>query len=184
MRRKYVSHKKLKKNELYNEQVFIPGAVAPKLSTELHEILAEDELKHVLKKQKEEKSNKVVLYKLKLVGNVFLIFIGCLFLMGQYASITFNQKEIKNLKSQLKGIQNTNATLKSEIAESIDLTFIKQKAMGKLGMVEPAPHQIVYIDIPKVSYTAYYQPPMNEPIQPAEEDVVAASFFDFFNWKE
>ncbi|NLM12576.1 MAG: hypothetical protein GX209_02360 [Epulopiscium sp.] len=183
MRRKYVSHKKFKNDELYNEQIFMHGAVAPKLSHELHDILIEDEEQSSLKKKKAEKSNQVVFYKLKLVGNVFLIFIGCLFLMGQYASITFNQKEIKNMKVQLKEIQNTNASLKSEIAESIDLTLIKQKAMGKLGMVEPAPHQIVYIDIPKISYTAYYQP-NNEPIQPTEENVVAASFFDFFDWKE
>ncbi|MDK2789355.1 MAG: hypothetical protein PWP07_2600, partial [Epulopiscium sp.] len=183
MGRKYVAHKKLKKNDFYNEQIFVPGATAPKLSTEFHEILVEDALKHPLQKQKAEKSNEVVFYKLKLVGNVVLIFIGCLFLMGQYASITFNQKQIKNMKSQLKELQNMNTSLKSEIAESIDLTVIKKKATEKLGMVEPAPHQIVYIDIPKVSYTAYYQP-NNEQEQTAEEDVVAASFFDFFNWKE
>ena len=87
------------------------------------------------------------------------------------------------MKSQLKEIQNTNSSLKSEIAGSIDLSFVKQKAIEKLGMMEPAPHQIVYIDVPKVSYTAYYKP-KDEPKESSEERFVAASFFDFIKWKE
>ena len=95
MGRKYVAHKKLKKNDFYNEQIFVPGATAPKLSTEFHEILVEDALKHPLQKQKAEKSNEVVFYKLKLVGNVVLIFIGCLFLMD-------NMLQLHLIKSKLK----------------------------------------------------------------------------------
>lgn len=162
---------------------YIYGTTAPKINTDFHEILSEDEHKYSDKRKREERAKKVRGHKLRVAGNVFLIFLGCLFLMVQYASITFNQNEIYNMKTELKEIQNTNVSLKSEIAESIDLTTIRQKAMENLGMVEPAPHQIVYIDIPKVSYTAYYQP-KSESKEQSEESFVAASFFDFLKWKE
>ncbi|NLK21421.1 MAG: hypothetical protein GX308_04940 [Epulopiscium sp.] len=175
----------------YNQEQYIFGSAAPKINTHIHDILAQEDngelYTHYSKKEKIQKAKRTVSYRLRLVGNVFLIFIGCLFLMGQYASIAFNQKEINTMKSDLKEIKNTNALLKSEIAGSIDLTAIKEKAIQGLGMIEPAPHQIVYINIPKISYTAYYQPEKN--IKQLEEettnkDFVAASFFDFLNWKE
>ncbi|WP_058485632.1 FtsB family cell division protein [Defluviitalea phaphyphila] len=162
---------------------YIYGSVVPKSEDNIndaHDILLEDKT-YLLKKQKEEKKKRIIKYKLKLIGNVFLIFLGCLFLMKQYASITSNQKEIKNMKKELEEIQNANILLKSEIAKSIDLDMVKQKAMQELGMVEPSPHQIIYIDVPKISYTAYYEP-KQEDEEEDKENFLTASFFDFFNW--
>lgn len=171
-------------------QEYLYGTSAPKIDENVHKVLIhEDEkelLNHKLKKEKVQRAKKSTSYKLKLIGNVLIVFVGCLFIMGQYASITFNQNEIQRLKTELKKVQNSNALLKSEIAESINLTSIKENAIQRLGMIEPASHQIVYIEIPKVSYTAYNQieEDNKEHNQITDEEVVAAGFFDFFNWKE
>ncbi len=164
------------------------GSSAPKFD-DVHKVLIrEDEkelLNYNLKKEKVQRAKKTVSYKLRLVGNILILFAGCLFIMLQYASITFNQKEIKKLKTELKDIQNENMLLKSEIAETINLTYIKECAIERLGMMEPAAHQIIYIDIPKVSYTAYNQNEKDYRNQSnsSDEEVVAASFFDFFKLK-
>jgi len=177
----------MSKSNRIREQ-YLYGTSAPKFNDTHKTLIQEDEkelLHYKQKKEKAQRTRKVISYKLKLVGNILCLFIGCLFIMGQYASITYNQKEIKKLKSELKEIQNSNMLLKSEIAETVDLTYIKEVATEKLGMMEPAAHQIVYIEIPKVSYTAYNQleQDQNRLNQSTEDEVVAASFFDFFKLK-
>ena len=73
---------------------------------------------------------------------MLLIFAGCI-------AIREKKDELATLKSQ-------NAILEAELAEQIDLEYIKQEAINRLGMAEPQPYQIVYIDVPKDSYTIQY----------------------------
>lgn len=37
------------------------------------------------------------------------------------------------------------------------MAYIEQEAKTRLGMIEPQAYQIVYIDVPKQSYTVQYE---------------------------
>ena len=64
--------------------------------------------------------------------------------------------QIREKKDELATLKSQNAILEAELAEQIDLEYIKQEAINRLGMAEPQPYQIVYIDVPKDSYTIQY----------------------------
>ena len=71
--------------------------------------------------------------------------------------IVKNQEvQIREKKDELATLKSQNAILEAELAEQVDLEYIKQEAITRLGMAEPQPYQIVYIDVPKDSYTIQY----------------------------
>jgi len=47
--------------------------------------------------------------------------------------------------------------LTSKINDNTDLEYIEKEAKTRLNMTEPQPYQIVYIDVPKQSYTVQYE---------------------------
>lgn len=92
---------------------------------------------------------------------MLLIFSGCIAFMGANVIVTNQEVQIRQKKSELSDLKAQNATLESELAEQIDLDYIKQEAMTRLGMSEPQSYQIVYIDVPKQSYTIQYSSDTN-----------------------
>lgn len=109
------------------------------------------------RKVRRSKETQHINHKLKLVFSVFIVFGCCIALMMGYASITYEQKQLRILKAQLREKQDQNYTLKTEIAENIDIAYIEKRS-GELGMIKPAKHQIVFIDVPKQNHTIQYEP--------------------------
>ena len=60
------------------------------------------------------------------------------------------------LKDELVALKSENTTLQAEISDSVDLDYIKKEATERMGMTEPQPYQIIYIDVPKQSYNVQY----------------------------
>jgi len=87
------------------------------------------------------------------IGTLFTFIVAfvCLFAIN-----TQKESEINANISELKKIEESNSVLQAEIAKNINLKEIEEIAKTKLNMQKPAPHQIVYINIPKQSYTILY----------------------------
>ena len=73
-------------------------------------------------------------------------------------AITFHrQKRAKAMvKSELENLKSANAILEAELTEQLDMDFIRTEATERLGMSEPQSYQVVYIDVPKQSYTVQH----------------------------
>lgn len=102
-----------------------------------------------------EKRERLV-HRVKLSVAVLGVFSGCLVTMASYALVAEQRVENSKLNDQLISIQNENASLQAEISDKIDLEYIESEAVNRLGMAEPQPYQIMYIDVPKQSYTVQY----------------------------
>ncbi|WP_455959651.1 FtsB family cell division protein [Anaerotignum lactatifermentans] len=87
---------------------------------------------------------------------MLLIFAGCIAFMGATVIVKNQEVQIREKKDELATLKSQNAILEAELAEQVDLEYIKQEAINRLGMAEPQPYQIVYIDVPKDSYTIQY----------------------------
>lgn len=101
-------------------------------------------------------------YKIRLFFAVFIVFLGCLLTMCSYAAVTRQKMQISEMREELAALQSDNRAMEAEISEQIDLTDIKRQAMTRLGMKEPQSYQIVYIDVPKQSYTVSYDENIEE----------------------
>jgi len=109
---------------------------------------------------------------------IVMIFAFSLTLLFSFASTTAKREEMNTLTSNLKQLTEANSNLQSELQKNIDLDEIAKVASARLGMQKPASHQIVYINVPKQSYTVQYD--ITEDTQEKKE--LASKFFivDFF----
>ncbi len=96
-----------------------------------------------------------------------VIFLGCVGFMGSGVLVQNIEMQIRQQKNELSELQAQNAILEAELAEQIDLEYIKQEALTRLGMAEPQSYQVVYIDVPKQSYTIQYA--VEDPAQHNED---------------
>ena len=96
-----------------------------------------------------ERENKVSFAKM--VGVAIMLFIGCIAFMGMHVMVDQAEE-----KSKLEDLKSANAILEAELTEQLDMDYIKQEATERLGMSEPQPYQVVYINVPKQSYTVQH----------------------------
>lgn len=76
--------------------------------------------------------------------------------MGMHVLVANEEISLRKQKSELADLKAGNAILEAELTEKLDMDFIKEEAIKRLGMAEPQPYQIVYIDVPKQSYTVQH----------------------------
>lgn len=93
----------------------------------------------------------------KMIAVVLILFAGCIAFMGMHVAVENLEISIRKQKSELSDLKANNAILQAELTEQLDLDYIKQEATERLGMAEPQAYQIVYIDVPKQSYTIQYE---------------------------
>ncbi|MFI3174146.1 MAG: hypothetical protein R3Y53_02955 [Bacillota bacterium] len=103
-----------------------------------------------------KKPMKVSLMAIQSVAMVFLIFAGAIAFMTTKVQVDNISFEIRQANEELKGLQDMNAILAAELANEVDLDYIKSEAVNRLGMAEPQPYQIIHIDVPKTGYTVQY----------------------------
>jgi len=92
----------------------------------------------------------------KLIAIIVVLFAGSIAFMGMHVRVANESVELRREKSQLTELKSNNTILAAELTEQIDLDYIKEQATTRLGMAEPQPYQVVYIDVPKQSYTIQY----------------------------
>ncbi len=102
----------------------------------------------------ENRESRITAFKLIII--MLLLFAGSIVFMGMNVRVANERVELRKEKNQLADLKASNAILEAELTEQIDLGYIKEQATTRLGMAEPQPYQIVYIDVPKQSYTVQY----------------------------
>lgn len=93
---------------------------------------------------------------IKMVGVALVLFIGCIAFMGMNVLVDNAEVSLRKQKSELDNLKSANAILEAELTEQLDMDYIKTEATTRLSMSEPQSYQVVYIDVPKQSYTVQY----------------------------
>jgi len=124
----------------------------------------------------ETEMHRASAHKVKLTAAVLVVFLGCFAMMTSYAAVTQQRMTNNALKDELAYLKTENTSLQAEISDSVDLEYIKSEAVNRLGMTEPQPYQIVYIDVPKQSYNVQYAS-----AETVEEEFTFKALLNFFN---
>ena len=93
---------------------------------------------------------------MKVLAVAFVLFAGCIAFMGMNVAVDNAEVSLRKQKNELDNLKSANAILEAEMAEQLDMDYIRQEAAERLGMREPQSYQVVYIDVPKQSYTVQY----------------------------
>ncbi|MGL4736836.1 MAG: hypothetical protein ACRCW2_05210 [Cellulosilyticaceae bacterium] len=91
----------------------------------------------------------------KLVIGGGVLFIATFGFVHQCSKLASRQSQLKVMNAEIREVKSSINNTQSIIASSLNLDHIQELAATKLGMAEPLPHQIVYIELPKESYTVY-----------------------------
>jgi len=105
---------------------------------------------------KEKTTNFKVYFSIGTLFVFFLVFV-CMFAVNNK-----KENEINSNIAELKKLEQSNSVLQTEVNKNVNLEEIEKIAKTKLNMQKPAPHQIVYINIPKQSYTVQYNLPEDD----------------------
>ena len=104
--------------------------------------------------KEEARENRVS--SVKMLGVALVLFVGCIAFMGMNVLVDNAEVSLRRQKSELENLRSANAILEAELTEQLDMDYIKTEATERLGMSEPQPYQVVYIDVPKQSYTVQH----------------------------
>lgn len=124
------------------------------------------------------RANRAYSIKIALVLGVF--FCGTLAFMWSSALVTAQRVETQKYKDKLAELKSENSLLALDVAEQMDLDTVKQIATEKLGMVEPQPYQIQYIDVPEQSYTIHYKDDTEKPEDKNTENALVRTIVGLF----
>jgi len=124
---------------------YVYGTAAEKIEYDVYEH------NEVLKEKKKYRANRLI--KVKMVAGILLLFSLGLIVMYRYALIAEINFKISSKEKQYEELKNENSRLKVAIENETNLSKITQVAQNELGMQKPDKYQIVYIEVPKTSFT-------------------------------
>ena len=122
-----------------------------------HRVETERKEKNKKRERLQRKERHVnVFHAIQLVAATAVFFIGSVALITAVSSVAEMRYTINELKEDLNTIQNENIVLVSDISNTINLDYIKDRAINELGMAEPQSYQIKTISVPEQSCTVQY----------------------------
>lgn len=153
-------------NSSYNNSYYNSSSVAYDYVTERE--YYEPRRKQSIEKKKKAKKNKiqivneVTVHSAKIYIPLAMVFVFAVLVVFSNAMTIEQKATISQLKDELKQIEDNNRYIETELTKNIDLKEVEKQAVQRLGMQKPANYQIVYIDVPKQSYTSKYENKSNE----------------------
>lgn len=137
---------------------YIPEPIAPKVKVRPNNRVQQEE-------RRIRRANRF--YALKIFFAVGFVFCGCMVWMGMHAMLMKERIVIQEYKDELAVLKNENSVMMAELSEQMDLNKVKEIAETRLKMAKPQEYQVVYINVPKQSYTVQYAANQgdNEPSQ-------------------
>lgn len=105
------------------------------------------EIKQERKPVKRKKTNSKVKLKLKVVGSIMVVAFISLLTLTRFASMIRLTYDIREVKSDIKKVQEENENTKVQIAKTNSIKGLEETAVNKLGMVIPDKGQIVYMEV-------------------------------------
>ena len=141
-------------NKGYNRTYYNYGSAAPDIYREEYQpkVPSTRKKKKSRLEHKEEKRQKFR-RRLGLTFSFGMVFIACTTFVWGCAVVSYKQHELQQAKTEVRELKNQVNTTKSLIASSTNLDHIKERAVNELNMAEPLAHQIIFLDISKLSYT-------------------------------
>lgn len=121
----------------------------------------------------ENRESRITAFKFIVI--IIILFAGSIAFMGMHVKAANEIIELRKEKTKLSDLKSNNAISEAELTEQLDLDYIKEQATTRLGMAEPQPYQVVYIDVPKQSYTIQYA-------ADTTEEKKDTGFLNFTNW--
>lgn len=116
----------------------------------------EEERRKAEERLAKEEARENRISSVKMIAVALVLFVGCIAFMGMNVLVDNAEVSLRKQKSELESLKSANAILEAELTEQLDMDFIKTEATERLGMSEPQPYQVVYIDVPKQSYTVQH----------------------------
>lgn len=130
------------------------GSTAPKIDYEVYPVQVPNKpIQDGPRVQRKRERIQELKRKTVLIMCTVAVFGASVAFVWGCAIISHKQYELKQAKMQLRELKSQVNTTKSLIASSTNLDNIRARAINELNMAEPLPHQIIYLDIPKTSYT-------------------------------
>jgi len=83
----------------------------------------------------EARENRIA--SVKMIAVALVLFIGCIAFMGMNVLVDNAEVSLRQQKNDLDNLKAANAILEAEMAEQLDMDYIKQEATERLGMNEP-----------------------------------------------
>ena len=117
---------------------------------------AEEERRKEEARQEKAEARESRVSSIKMIGVALVLFVGCLAFMGMHVLVDNAEVSLRRQKAELESLKSSNAILEAELTEQLDMDYIRTEATERLGMSEPQSYQVVYIDVPKQSYTVQH----------------------------
>ncbi|MCD8091275.1 MAG: septum formation initiator family protein [Clostridiales bacterium] len=96
------------------------------------------------------------IHRAALVGIMVLAAVSAIAFLCIYGYNYQLSSDIAALQSELNELKEDNYYLENEFDNNLNLEYIEEVAINKLGMQKPSSYQIKYISVPKQSYTILY----------------------------
>ncbi|MBE6022709.1 MAG: hypothetical protein E7231_05685 [Cellulosilyticum sp.] len=84
-----------------------------------------------------------------------VLFACSMIYVHNYSSLRAKQTQLNNLKIEKINVASQITSVEAQMTKKLDLDYIRERAAAELGMQNPLPYQIVYIDLEEKSYTTY-----------------------------
>lgn len=78
-----------------------------------------------------------------LTGAIVLTLFACIEFLKVRTEITSSNKEVVQLEKKIEKLKSENQVARSQVETSLDLNYIFQTAVEKLGMVYPSKEQVI-----------------------------------------
>lgn len=133
------------------------GSTAYELNPVYRDI-EEERRQKLQKKQRQAAEHKraVLKHRVKFVAALALVFGGCIAIMVPHTMIVSQTRTNNALRDELSVLKSENVSLEADIANKVNLEYVETEATERLGMSEPQPYQVSYINVPKQSYSVQY----------------------------
>ena len=118
-----------------------------------------------------------VVHRIKLFLALAVVFAGAIVTTVSFAVVAEQRVVNQELLDELGVLQSANQALRAEVTEQMNLDYVEQEATQRLGMSEPQNYQLVYINVPKESYTIRYA----EEVEESPGIFSLASLMNLFN---
>lgn len=166
-----VAKKYQERNRMDKGSYYTYGNVAYELQPDYtpYRVREEEERRKEAARIAKEEAREHRISSMKMIAMALVLFAGCIAFMGMHVVVDHAEVSLRRQKSTLEDLKSANAILEAELTEQLDMDYIKQEATERLGMSEPQPYQVVYIDVPKQSYTVQYD---------ADDEAESASLLD------
>ena len=96
-----------------------------------------------------------ILFRVKMATLGLIVFIASFMYVGITSQFHMKQNELKKITKEILNVQSEKNTVSAAISQELNIQHVREIAETELDMVDPLPHQIVYIEVNKESMTVY-----------------------------